>query len=83
MPQQDNEAVIRTYLRAWETGSTALFDEVLAPDFVDSMFGKSRTRGMLLQQATSGDVSRPSDGRSPSRMLSASQTPSSCVRRRA
>lgn len=56
MPQQDNEAVIRTYLRAWETGSPALFDEVLAPDFVDFMFGRSRTRAMLVQQATSGDV---------------------------
>jgi len=41
MSQRDNDAVIRTYLRAWETGSTALFDEVPAPDFVDDMFGKS------------------------------------------
>ena len=56
MPQQDNEAVIRKYVRAWETGSPALFDEVLAPDFVDSMFGKSRSRALLIQQATSGDV---------------------------
>ena len=56
MSHQDNEAVIRTYLRAWELGSTALFDEVLAPDFVDFMFGTSRTRDMLMQQATSGDV---------------------------
>ena len=56
MSRQDNEAVIQTYLKAWETGSTALFNEVLAPDFVDYMFGKSRTRDMLLRQATSGDV---------------------------
>lgn len=56
MSRHDNEAVIRTYLKAWETGSTALFNEVLAPDFVDFMFGKSRTRDMLVRQATSGDV---------------------------
>jgi ketosteroid isomerase-like protein len=56
MSQLDNEAIIRTYLRAWETGSTALFDEVLAPDFMDSMFGQPRTRDMLLEHATSGDV---------------------------
>jgi ketosteroid isomerase-like protein len=54
--QQENEAVIRKYLRAWETGSESLFDEVLTADFVDYMYGKPRTREELIQQATQGDV---------------------------
>ena len=51
-----NEAVMRRYLQAWETGDRGLFEEVLAPGFVDYMYGKPRSRDMLLEQATSGDV---------------------------
>ena len=47
-----NKALARRYMEAWERGDQALFDEVLAPDFVDYMMGHLRTRDALIKQAT-------------------------------
>jgi ketosteroid isomerase-like protein len=55
--REDCEAIIRKYLRAWNTADLALFEEVLAPDFVDYMYGELRTRDALLKQAASQDAS--------------------------
>lgn len=51
MSRKQNEAIIRQYLRGWETGNSSLFDQVLAPDFVDYMYGHPRTREALLEEA--------------------------------
>ena len=51
MSREQSEAIIRKYLRAWETGDHVLFEEVLAPDFVDYMYGQLRSRRTLLEQA--------------------------------
>lgn len=51
MSREQSEAIIRQYLRAWETGDRILFEEILAPDFVDYMYGQPRTRQALLEQA--------------------------------
>jgi len=45
------ERVLRTYLDGWETGDVTIFERVLAPGFVDYMYGELRTREALLQQA--------------------------------
>jgi ketosteroid isomerase-like protein len=51
------ETTIRKYLKAWETGDLNLFEEVLAPEFSDVMYGNRRTREELLQQAASSPFS--------------------------
>lgn len=51
MSRGQYEAIIRQYLRGWETGDRSLFEQVLAPDFVDYMYGHPRTREALLEQA--------------------------------
>jgi C-1 hydroxylase len=51
MTREENEAIIRKYLRAWNTADLDLFEEVLAADFVDYMYGQLRTKEALLQQA--------------------------------
>jgi ketosteroid isomerase-like protein len=44
-------AIVRRYLDGWESGDPAIFEEVLAPDFFDVMYGRRRERAELLQQA--------------------------------
>lgn len=44
-------AIARRYLDGWESGDPAVFEEVLAPDFFDVMYGRRRERAELLQQA--------------------------------
>lgn len=54
MSREQSEAIIRQYLKAWESGDPSRFEEVLAPDFVDYMYGHLRTREALLAQAAEG-----------------------------
>ena len=44
-------AIARRYLDGWESGDPAVFDEVLAPDFFDVMYGRRREREALLEQS--------------------------------
>jgi hypothetical protein len=48
---RDYVAIARRYLDGWESGDPSVFDEVLAPDFFDVMYGHRRERSELLQQA--------------------------------
>jgi hypothetical protein len=49
-------AVLETYLKGWQTRDIAYFEEVLAPDFVDYMYGAPRTREQLLEQGSMPDL---------------------------
>ena len=51
MTQSEAKAIMETYLKGWETGDRAYFEGVLAPEFVDYMYGKLRTRDELLKEA--------------------------------
>jgi ketosteroid isomerase-like protein len=51
----DPLAVVRRYLEAWEQGDAAIFEEVLAPDFYDVMYGQHRDRATLIAQAQGHD----------------------------
>ena len=55
MSAEANKAIARRYMEAWQAGQAALFEEVLAPDFVDYMIGHRRSREALIQRATSSD----------------------------
>ena len=35
MSRKQHEAIIRQYVHGWETGDPSVFEQVLAPDFVD------------------------------------------------
>lgn len=52
------ERILRQYLDGWETGDPAIFEPVLAPDFVDYMYGQPRSREELLRQAAAPQVLR-------------------------
>lgn len=51
----DPLAVVRRYLEGWATGDAAIFEEVLAPDFYDVMYGQRRDRATLIAQAQGHD----------------------------
>ena len=48
---EENKALARRYSDAWSTRDIAVFEEILAPDFVDYMLGKPRSRQQLLVDA--------------------------------
>jgi predicted SnoaL-like aldol condensation-catalyzing enzyme len=54
--RSEYRAVLETYLKGWQTRDVAYFEEVLAPDFVDYMYGVPRTRAQLLEQGSIPDV---------------------------
>ena len=54
-PHGDPLAVVRRYLDAWEKGDAAIFEDVLAPDFYDVMYGQRRDRATLIAQAQGHD----------------------------
>jgi ketosteroid isomerase-like protein len=54
-PPRDLLAVVRRYLDGWATGDPAIFEEVLAPDFYDVMYGQRRDRATLIAQAQGDD----------------------------
>jgi ketosteroid isomerase-like protein len=54
-PLGDPLAVVRRYLEGWATGDAAIFEEVLAPDFYDVMYGQRRDRMTLIAQAQGND----------------------------
>jgi len=54
-PHGDPLAVVRRYLEGWATGDAAIFEEVLAPDFYDVMYGQRRDRATLIAQAQGND----------------------------
>lgn len=45
-----NKDVIRTYMRAWETGDVELMASVVAPEFSHTMLGRDEDRAGLLQR---------------------------------
>jgi len=55
MSQEANKAVARAYVKAWMTADeesrTALFNEVLAPSFIDHMPQGQRTRDSLIAES--------------------------------
>ena len=51
MGLEENKRLARRYLEAWTNQDLELFEEILAPDFVDCMMGRLRTREQLLQEA--------------------------------
>ena len=51
----DPLAVVRRYLEGWATGDAAIFEEVLAHDFHDVMYGQRRDRATLIAQAQGHD----------------------------
>jgi ketosteroid isomerase-like protein len=50
--------VARRYLKGWETRDPAVFDALLAPDFVDHMYGQPRNRDQLLADAADTSYER-------------------------
>lgn len=55
-PRAEAYQVLRTYLNGWQDRDLDRFEEVLAPDFVDYMYGSLRTREELLEQASAPDL---------------------------
>ena len=51
MSREQNEGIAQTYVKACEMADRSLFEQVLAPHFVDSMHGRIRGREALLEQA--------------------------------
>jgi hypothetical protein len=49
-------AVLETYLMGWQTRDITYFEKVLAPDFIDYMYGAPRTREELLEQGSTPDL---------------------------
>jgi ketosteroid isomerase-like protein len=47
----DLETIVRRYVAAWQSEDPAVFEELLAPEFADVMYGQRRTREQLLADA--------------------------------
>jgi predicted ester cyclase len=54
---EENKDVVRTYMRAWETGDVDLMESVVAPGFTHVMMGRVEDRaGLLARVGSTGEV---------------------------
>jgi len=54
----DSKELCQRYFQAWNSGDLALFEELLAPNFIDYMMGQPRTRAELFEQVASQAANR-------------------------